>query len=407
MKQFFALTFAVLAFSTIGFSQNAFVATGNWRGVFPGYEGADIPFIFKISNNSSKEPVLYFYNGEEEYYGGKVTRSGDSLFVALDQFDNQLAFGINANHTLSGYLRKQNGMGTPLPVTAVKNTADRFPKKGIPPVADITARYDVVFTNDTGRQTKAVGLFKQQGSRIAGTFLRSTGDSRYSDGIIEGNQFYLSLFIGYSPLLFTGTVNADGSLTGYQIGLKSKLRFTAVKNSHAALPDPSNLTRLKQKDLPFNFALKNAAGKTITLNDDRYKNKPVIVTLSGTWCPNCADEANFLSGWYLKNKNRGIEIITIQFEVVDDFGYAQKVMPRFKKKYGIQYEQVFGGLADNAKVLEALPALDKFAGFPTTLFLDRNRKVVKIHTGFTGPATGKFYTDFIKEFNLDVDELLK
>jgi hypothetical protein len=33
--------------------------------------------------------------------------------------------------------------------------------------------------------------------------------------------------------------------------------------------------------------------------------------------------------------------------------------------------------------------------------------VAKIHTGYSGPATGKYYTAFVKEFNEEVDKLLK
>jgi len=33
--------------------------------------------------------------------------------------------------------------------------------------------------------------------------------------------------------------------------------------------------------------------------------------------------------------------------------------------------------------------------------------VAKIHTGFSGPATGKYYDEFVKEFNHDIDALVK
>jgi hypothetical protein len=119
------------------------------------------------------------------------------------------------------------------------------------------------------------------------------------------------------------------------------------------------------------------------------------------------DEATFLSEWYVKNKARGIEVITIQYETQTDTAHVKQQFSRFKKRFNIQYEQVLGGEADKKIVLQSLPALETFISFPTTLFIDKNRKVFKIHTGFSGPATGKFYTDFIKEFNQTVDELLQ
>lgn len=408
MKKYFLKKWAILfyfLFSCLyGSSQKNLDLIGKWRGSFPLNNGKEIPFNFEIVVGK-KDTTLFFINGSDKYNGGKVFLKKDSIYISLDQFDTEMAFAINSKQRLSGYWRKQNGAGNSFPINAEKNKP-RFSSLNILPNNTIGASYSVEFTNDAGKKIPSVGLFKQEGNRLFATFLRISGDSRYTEGIIEGNEFKLSMFIGGGPLLFVGKINNNGSINGEQIGLKSIQTFTAIKNDAAQLPTTNNLTIVKN-DRPFNFSFQNALGKKISLDDDRYKNKPVIVTIGGTWCLNCADEAMFLAPWYRKNQQRGIEIITVQFEVVDDFVYAQKTMTRFKQKFNIPYEMVFGGATDNAKVLAALPALEKFYSFPTTLFIDKNRKVFKIHTGFSGPATGKFYAEFIKEFNQTVDELLK
>jgi hypothetical protein len=46
------------------------------------------------------------------------------------------------------------------------------------------------------------------------------------------------------------------------------------------------------------------------------------------------------------------------------------------------------------KASETLSFLNKITAFPTTIFLNREHKVVKIHTGFSGPATGNDYLSF-------------
>ncbi len=409
MKKYFvknwALLFCVLFSCFNGYSQQYVDLIGQWRGSFPLQNGNEIPFNFEIVVTGKNETTLFFINATEKYKGGKVYSKKDSIYIALDQFDKEMALSINKDQTLSGYWRKQNGAEAPFPINAQKNKP-RFSSLNILPNNTIGASYSVEFTNDAGKKIPSVGLFKQDGNRLIATFLRISGDSRYTEGIIEGNEFKLSMFIGGGPLLFVGKINSDGTMSGQQIGLKSVQPFTAIKNDAAQLPATNTLTIVKN-DQPFNFSLQNASGKKISLDDDRYKNKPVIVTIGGTWCLNCADEAMFLAPWYKKNQPRGIEIITVQFEVADDFVYAQKTMNRFKQKFNIPYEMVFGGISDNAKVLTTLPALEKFYSFPTTLFIDKNRKVFKIHTGFSGPATGKFYAEFIKEFNQTVDELLK
>lgn len=388
-----------------GFAQKQLELLGQWRGSFPLNGGNEIPFNFEIVVSGKNDTSLFFVNGTDKYNGGKVFTKKDSIYISLDQFDTEMAFAIVNNQSVSGYWRKQNGGGNSFPIKAEKNKP-RFSTSNKQSISNIGKSYSVEFTNDVGKKIPSVGLFKQEGNRLFATFLRISGDSRYTEGIIEENEFKLSMFIGNGPLLFVGKINPDGSINGEQIGLKSIQTFKAIKNDTAHLPATTNLT-IVNDDRPFNFSLKNAMGKKISLDDDRYKNKPVIVTIGGTWCLNCADEAMFLAPWYRKNQPRGIEVITVQFEVVDDFVYAQKTMTRFKQKFNIPYEMVFGGTTDNAKVLAALPALEKFYSFPTTLFIDKNRKVYKIHTGFSGPATGKFYADFIKEFNQTVDELLK
>jgi hypothetical protein len=67
---------------------------------------------------------------------------------------------------------------------------------------------------------------------------------------------------------------------------------------------------------------------------------------------------------------------------------------------------LFAGIADKKIVAEKLPQLNTFLSFPTTIFIDKNGKVRKVHTGYNGPATGKYYQEFLKEFNDTVDGLL-
>ena len=81
------------------------------------------------------------------------------------------------------------------------------------------------------------------------------------------------------------------------------------------------------------------------------------------------------------------------------------MISRFKERYNIEYDELFAGLADKQHVAETLPALNTFLSFPTTIFIDRNGKISKIHTGFSGPATGKYYDQFVKEFNEEINAL--
>jgi hypothetical protein len=64
------------------------------------------------------------------------------------------------------------------------------------------------------------------------------------------------------------------------------------------------------------------------------------------------------------------------------------------------------GTNDKAQAAATLPALNKVLAFPTTIFIDKKGKVRKIHTGFSGAGTGKYYTEFVENFEVFIDKLL-
>jgi len=381
----------------------SFIPEGTWRGVFHQANGTEVPFNFEVKGKTTATGKIYLLNGDEHFETGQISQKGDSLFVPFDQFDNEFALKIG-DKQLSGVLRKKDRSGRATPVDATFGETFRFADNGEKPTADISGTYDVVFkSRGDGDGEKKVGLFKQKGSKLYATFLSITGDSRFLEGVVQGNKFYLSSFIGSSAGYYTGTFDASGQLTGSSGGQQ----FTATKNAAAALPDPYKLTYLKDGYTSFDFSLPDVEGNKVSLKDEKFKNKVVIVTIGGTWCPNCIDEAGFVAPWYKKNKSRGVEVVGVQFERKTDAAYVKTAMENFKKRFGIEYTEVFGGLADKKAVAASFPALNTFLSFPTILFIDKKGNVAKIYTGFTGPATGIYYKQFIKEFNDEVDHLLK
>ncbi|MDD4107449.1 MAG: hypothetical protein PHH93_01885 [Prolixibacteraceae bacterium] len=97
----------------------------------------------------------------------------------------------------------------------------------------------------------------------------------------------------------------------------------------------------------------------------------------------------------------------LPFELKNDFESAKRTLTGLRKRLGIDYEILFAGTTSKESVAKALPALNGIAAFPTTIFIDKKGNVRKIHSGFSGPATGKFYEEFKTEFNEIVDELLE
>jgi hypothetical protein len=79
---------------------------------------------------------------------------------------------------------------------------------------------------------------------------------------------------------------------------------------------------------------------------------------------------------------------------------------RYIKRFDVRYPILFAGANNRDNLDKAFPTIDRVSAFPTTIFLDKNKNVRKIHTGFTGPGTGKYYEEFVKEFNAFMDELI-
>ncbi|MNL60744.1 thiol-disulfide oxidoreductase [compost metagenome] len=119
------------------------------------------------------------------------------------------------------------------------------------------------------------------------------------------------------------------------------------------------------------------------------------------------DETKFLSDFYKQYKGKGVEIVGLAFERTADFERSKKSIMKFKDRFDVQYDLlVTNKTSDSKQRNEALPMLDKIMGFPTTIIIDKNGEVRKIHTGFSGPGTGKHYDDFVKEFTKYIDELI-
>jgi hypothetical protein len=82
-----------------------------------------------------------------------------------------------------------------------------------------------------------------------------------------------------------------------------------------------------------------------------------------------------------------------------------QAIQNYKAHFQIPWELLYGGSSNTQHVESTLPMLKNFVSFPTMLFLDRENRVLKIHTGFYGPATDK-YEAFKEEFENTIRYLI-
>ncbi len=381
------------------------LAEGPWRGIFH-VQGKEIPFNFIVEGNRPDNIKVFLTNAEEKAPLDAVRFERDSVIVAVEVYD-AILIGKLTPEGLKGYFRKNQSAKQGIPFEAAKGNSARFEVADQSAnTASVAGTWSVNLLNDKDEKQYTVGLLKQNGKELSGTILTTTGDYRYLQGVIDGDSIKLSGFSGSNPALLIGKLQDGTHLAGELIFANRKSLLQAVKSDTAKLPDPYSLTYLNEGYEKLEFSFPDVTGKQVSLNDDKYKGKVVVVTITGSWCPNCYDEAAFLSPWYKENKQRGVEIIALSFERKDDLDFARERISKFVKRFDITYDVLFAGLADRNVASEKLPALNAVLSFPTTILIDRAGKVRKIHTGFSGPATGEHYQEFIEHFNKDIDALV-
>jgi thiol-disulfide isomerase/thioredoxin len=256
-------------------------------------------------------------------------------------------------------------------------------------------------------------FLRQSGAEFSGSILRVDGDTGTLVGHWRDGKLVLSHFAGERPNLFEATLNADGTLA---VTLNGNAHYLVVRTEQARAkgipepPDPSRYTSVKDPTKPFEFAFPDVTGKLVSNTDPRFRGKVVIVSIGGSWCPNCHDEAPFLSELDRDYRARGLEIVGVMFENDPDPKVARPRVQSFIKRYAVQYPMLIAGTTQatptSKTIAEALPQVVNFGAYPTTIFLGRDGRVRSVHAGFASPATGEEHVRLKKELRELVDRLL-
>ncbi|RAJ11882.1 peroxiredoxin family protein [Olleya aquimaris] len=381
-------------------NETEFLTAGTYRAELQVNDSLQLPFVFKVKDANALE----IYNAEEVIEVDEIEYKNDSVYIKLPVFEGLIIAKIQ-DETLNGrfVIEEKNRQQI---FKASKNDS-RFAVNEKTEI-DISGDWETVFSPNTNDSYVAKGVFKQTNNTVTGTFLTETGDYRFLEGVINGNQLQLSTFDGAHAFLFTGMVT-DSTINGmFYSGNHWKEPFTAKRNDNYQLASANDLTVLKDGYDSLAFTFPDVNGKQVSLSDDRFKDKVVIVQVMGTWCPNCLDESKYYADYYKNNKDRGLEIVALAFEYAKTEDKAFSFIKRLQDRIGITYPILLAqtGTTSKSKANEKLPMLNHVLSYPTSIFIDKSGKVRKIHTGFNGPATGEKFTEFKAEFTTFVDALL-
>jgi thiol-disulfide isomerase/thioredoxin len=399
-----ALLIGVMA----GCSQKREFREGEWRASLERKDGNEIVFNFEVKDSAGRK-LMYIRNAGERLRVDSVLVEGDSVLIKMPFFESQLRGELGADGNLTGvWLIHLQDSFRPMPFRAIWGEDYRFKRTGSA-TGDCSGRWAAVFRAANGKDTVfRVGEFHQNGNRVTGTFLDAGGDLRYQEGIMNGDTLKLSAFDGNHCYAFSARLSGDSLVDGRMYsGPVNYSTWTAVRDSTAHLEDQYAMTKFK-KEVPFGFRFKDLDGNTVSFGDARFRGKVVVVQIMGSWCPNCMDETQFLSGFYNQYQGKGVEVVSLAYERSTDFERSQKAVRSFQQRFDVKYPMLITGVAvsDPQRAEKTLPQLDGIHDFPTTIFVNKKGEIEKIHTGFSGPGTGEHYGEQKKEFYGEVDRLL-
>ena len=383
----------------------------NYRAMVVRQDSNTVVFNIQVSKEKAGT-FFYIINADEKIKVGPVSITNDSVNFDMPVFESSFRTKRNADGSLQGIWNKgTTGDFQNWAFIAYPNQLYRFAKNQGNSLYNISGKWDVTITRANGTPRKAIAEFEQSGNKLTGSFLTPTGDYRFLEGIVTGDSLKLSTFDGSHAYTFYAKINSNDKISGgvYLAGYAGRETWSAKKDKNVQEPQQELPTKLKPGESKLNFTFNDLEGKPVSINDERFRNKVVVVQLMGSWCPNCMDETKFLSDFYNKYRSRGVEIVSLAYEYSTDIERSRKSLSKFQKLFNVQYPMLITGVTstDEQKTEKTLPQLTPIRSFPTSIFLDRKGNVRDIHGVFYGPGTRQYFEEYKKIFTSIVEGLLK
>jgi len=395
-------------------SQNSFknesnpeLVEGSWTLHFNLSNQNVAPTKFNLSKVGDKYHIE-FVNGAEKIAIKSVEIDKNKITIKDPIFNTWFEGEIVNESKIKGNWFK-NDKNYKIAFEAKHSAGSRFEKPKILKGSEVnlSGRWEVDFSkNNAADHYKSIGQFNQDGNYLTGTFMTETGDYRFLEGNVYNDSLFLSCFDGAHLFLFKAIYKNDSLYGKFWSGTHWEEPWVAGRNENFELTNPDSLTYLKDGYEKLAFTFPSISVDSISLDDEKYQGKVVIVNIMGPWCPNCKDETAYLTSLYNLHHENGLEIIALSFVKSDDFEVAKETLVRIKKHFGANYDFAVAGKASKIDAAKALPMLNHIMSYPTTIFIDRKGNIRKIRTGFYGPGTGEFYNRYTEQTDSFITKLL-
>jgi thiol-disulfide isomerase/thioredoxin len=398
------ITLAAAVVTGAGAQSPAQSLNGRWDATVT-INGAAIPFRLDLSGKGANLTGT-LYNGEQKQTTTSAKFENGILALEFGHYLTRI-IATEKDGQLEGKVQLRNDKD----VAGNAFQAKRYAPARLKAVNAPSIEGLWIIPHETNKGEKAWRfIVSQKGAEVSASILRVDGDTGALTGAWRDGKFVLSHFDGSRPLRLEVTPAADGSLDLLQAGGGPRQgKLTAYRPDVArakGLPEPANFTThttVRDPKEPFKFSFPDVDGKLVSNTDERFKNKVIIAVVTGTWCPNCHDEAQYLVQLHKKYRDKGLEIVALDFEEPEQQDELARARA-FIKKYGVEYPYLIAGAP--AEMWEKVPQGVNLNTWPATFFIGRDGLVKKIHAGFAAPASGEFHWRLKEEFTATIERLL-
>lgn len=357
-----------------------------------------LPFLFEVIYDNDSTWHIDFINGSERItvrdirYERTREEADKILKISFPIYDTYIEAKVKDGVMQGEYVvaYKDNYK---IPFVALYNREDRFIRTSLDTTSsiDISGRW-LASIDDGHEAIAAVAEFSMAADEtLEGTFMTETGDYRYLSGRMVGDKMWLSTFDGTHAYLFHAKVQPDGHLEGiFKSGSHYTTTWTAYKDQNASLRNADSLTVSSQSIINMKFI--DQKGDVFEIPQNNGKTLTIIQIMSSA-CPNCADEIQlFKEIKKLDQIGNQLEIVGVSFERPLDSLHAWNNIQRYKERLDIPYPLLYGGPYTKKAASDVFPFLNEIVSFPTFIVLNNKGEILRIHTGFSGPATSEYKT---------------
>lgn len=391
---------AIFPFLLLACTSNQNDYSGTYRGIIDS-PGGEIGFPLVIERNQNGYNG-FVVNSTDTLYFDNIEIDNDSLVLNFSFYDVYSKVAKDENGDLNGrWFRKDRyEKANRLPFRAQKDVLYRYE-----PTAASHTKFDGDWNASFGGLGAEGIMSSTEDGKLYATFVSQLGDFRFMEGVYDDSSFVLSTYDGAHAYLMKGDLLENGSLSGFLWSKDdTKLPFTATKGSFE-LSDPLLISAKNVVGKKAYFSFPDVNGNMVSSEDERFKDKALVIYIFGSWCPNCADQAELLREYYEDYRDKNIEFVGLAFEFTGNIERDTEMIKRYQKRWDAPWTLLLAGKAEKDEAADVLPFLDKVLSFPSTIFTDSTQTIKNIHVGFNGPATGTYYINERNRFKLALDDI--